>query len=57
MKQGLNWKQAPENTLESLKHGMEMFDGVQFDVRITADDRLIVHHDRPVSVPSPALEG
>ena len=46
MKQGLNWK-PPENTLESLKHGMEMFDGVEFDVRITADDRLIVittHH-------------
>ena len=57
MKQGLNWKPAPENTLESLKHGMEMFDGVEFDVRITADDRLIVHHDRTVSVPSSALEG
>ena len=35
MKQGLNWKPAPENTLVSLKHGMEMFDGVEFDVRIT----------------------
>lgn len=57
MKQGLNWKPAPENTLESLKHGMQMFDGVEFDVRITADDRLIVHHDRTVSVPSSALEG
>ena len=56
MKQGLNWKPAPENTLKSLKHGMQMFDGVEFDVRITADDRLIVHPDRPVSVPSSALE-
>ena len=28
-----------------------MFDGVEFDIRLTADGQLIVHHDRTVSVP------
>jgi len=51
------WSPAPENTLESLKHALHMFDGIEFDVRITADEQLIVHHDRTVSVPPTALEG
>ena len=46
------WKQPPENTLESLQHAIQLLDGIEFDVRITADDRLIVHHDRDVSVPA-----
>ena len=57
MKAAEEWIPAPENTLESLKHGLGMFDGVEFDVRITADDRLIVHHDRTVSIPPTELKG
>ena len=57
MKEASDWSPAPENTLESLKHGLAMFDGIEFDVRITADDQLVVHHDRTVSVPPAALRG
>jgi glycerophosphoryl diester phosphodiesterase len=51
------WQAPPENTLESLRHAMVMFDGIEFDLRITADKRLIVHHDRDVSVPPELLRG
>lgn len=51
------WHQPPENTLASLRHGIEHFDGIEFDVRITADRQLVVHHDRDVSVPKFHLEG
>ena len=51
------WKAAPENTLESLRHGIEMFDGIEFDVRLTADNQLVVHHDRTVSIPLDELKG
>ncbi len=51
------WRPAPENTLESLRHAIQLFDGVEFDLRITADRQLILHHDRDVSVPVDRLEG
>lgn len=41
---------APENSLDSLVHGMELFDAIEFDVRLTKDDQVIIHHDRKVSV-------
>ena len=46
-----SWRQPPENTLESLRHAINLFDGIEFDIRITADEQLILHHDRDVSVP------
>ena len=57
MKQGAPWKPAPENTLESLRHAFKSFDGVEFDIRLTADEQLVVHHDRTVSVPKEHLKG
>ncbi len=57
MSEGVGWKAAPENTLESLRHAFSMFDGVEFDIRLTADEQLVVHHDRTVSVPDQHLEG
>lgn len=51
------WQPAPENTLLSLQHGINMFDGVEFDIRITADRQLAIHHDRNVSLPKDRLEG
>ncbi|MEC7254056.1 MAG: glycerophosphodiester phosphodiesterase family protein, partial [Candidatus Thermoplasmatota archaeon] len=41
---------APENTLDSLVHGMDLFDAIEFDVRLTKDDQVIIHHDRKVSI-------
>lgn len=36
----------PENTLRAFRRAIEMgADGVELDVRRTADDRLVVHHD------------
>ncbi len=38
---------APENTLPAFELAANMgADGVEFDIQITADGRLIVHHDR-----------
>ena len=46
-----NWQQPPENTLESLRHGILHSDGIELDLRKTADGQLIVHHDaKPSSV-------
>ena len=49
------WQQAPENTLESLRHGIQSNDGIEFDVRMTRDGELIIHHDAEVSVPTQQL--
>lgn len=57
MEEAGGWVQPPENTLESLRHAINLFDGIEFDVRITADGHLVVHHDRDVSVPKNHLEG
>ena len=43
-------QQAPENTLESLIHGMSLFDAIEFDIRLTVDEQVVIHHDREVSV-------
>ena len=45
------WQQAPENTLESLRHAIQHTDGIEFDVRMTQDKELIIHHDGKISVP------
>ena len=49
------WQQAPENTVESLRHGIQVNDGIEFDVRMTQDGELIIHHDANVSVPQSKL--
>ena len=48
------YQQAPENTLESLVHAMEMFDAIEFDIRLTKDNHVVIHHDRTVSI-APSL--
>lgn len=38
--------EAPENTLEALRHGVEVgADWVEYDVRLTEDDEVVVFHD------------
>ena len=49
--------QPPENTHSSLVTAMKTMDGVEFDLRLTADEQLIVHHDDTVSIPKEDLEG
>ncbi len=51
------WQAPPENTLDSLRHAMTMLDGIEFDIRVTADNQLILHHDREVSVPAEFTQG
>jgi len=41
----MSWEQPPENSLESLVHGMQTSDGVEFDLRLSADGELVVYHD------------
>ena len=45
------WRQAPENTLESLRHAIQQNDGIEFDVRLTKDGEIILHHDTTISIP------
>jgi hypothetical protein len=45
------WNQAPENTLESLRHAIQVNDGIEFDLRLTRDKQLVLHHDANLSVP------
>ena len=53
----MGWKQPAENTHESLVKAMQMMDGVEFDLRLTADEQLVVHHDHIVSVSEELLDG
>ncbi len=45
MVEGREWTQPRENSIEALSYGMEVSDGVEFDLRLTKDDRLVLHHD------------
>ena len=49
--------QEPENTLKSLQHAISLFDGIEFDIRMTSDNQLVIHHDREVSIPKSRLQG
>ena len=50
-------QQPPENTHASLVQAMQSMDGVEFDLRLTADDQVVVHHDHTVSVSEELLDG
>ena len=39
------WTQPRENTIEAISYGIQASDGVEFDLRLTEDDRLVLHHD------------
>lgn len=46
----MDWVQPPENSVVSLQQGIQKFDGVEFDLRLTKDNEVIIHHDALVSV-------
>ena len=50
-------QQPAENTHASLVQAMQNMDGVEFDLRLTADDQIVVHHDHIVSIPEDLFEG
>ena len=38
-----------ENSLDALRRAQERdFDGIEFDVHLTADDQLVIHHDNMI---------
>ena len=39
------WVQPRENTIDAISYGIQVSDGVEFDLRLTEDDRLVLHHD------------
>lgn len=39
------WEQPPENSLDALLHGMQVSDGVEFDLRLSSGGELVVYHD------------
>ena len=45
MSGGKNWIRPRENTVEALVYGMQECDGVELDLRLTEDERLVLHHD------------
>ena len=45
-----DWEQPAENTLDSLAHGINSSDGIELDLRMTADGELVIHHDAKVSI-------
>jgi len=45
-----DWVQPKENTLSSFRHGLSLMDGIEFDIRSTADGELVIHHDRTLAV-------
>ena len=41
----LTWEQPRQNSVESLCYGINHFDGVEFDLRLSSDGVLMLHHD------------
>ncbi len=39
------WIQPPQNSIEAIAHGMTNADGSEFDVRLTLDQELVLHHN------------
>ncbi len=46
----MSWRQPPENTVAALVEGITRFDGVEFDLRLSADEQLVLHHDHNLSI-------
>jgi glycerophosphoryl diester phosphodiesterase len=48
----------PENTLEAFSRAIELgVDGIEFDVQLSADGHLVIHHDRRMKAEATRLKG
>jgi len=45
MRKADGWIRPRENTIDALVYGMQACDGVELDLRLSEDNRLILHHD------------
>ena len=48
------WIRPRENTVEALVYGMSECDGVELDLRLSEDNRLVLHHDSCLLYTSPS---
>lgn len=39
------WRKPRENSIAALEYGMEHADGVEMDLRLTAEGEVVIHHD------------
>ena len=39
------WRKPKENSIAALEYGMEHADGVEMDLRLTAEGEVVIHHD------------
>ncbi|DAC16943.1 MAG TPA: hypothetical protein D7I06_04005 [Candidatus Poseidoniales archaeon] len=53
----MGWSQPKENTVPALIEGIQRFDGVELDIRMTSDDKLVLHHDRRPMLLGKSLDG
>jgi len=53
----MRWRQPVENTVNAISQGISLFDGVEFDLRLTSDGGIILHHDREVKVSKEEIAG
>ena len=47
----------PENSLAALREGMVNADGIEFDLRLTKDGHVVLHHDRTPMIPKHEKSG
>ncbi|MDP6742361.1 MAG: glycerophosphodiester phosphodiesterase family protein [Candidatus Thalassarchaeaceae archaeon] len=45
----MSWSQPRENSIDAIKMGINHFDGVEFDLRLSADGVLMLHHDNKIA--------
>ena len=38
------WVRPRENTIKAITYGIQLSDGVEFDLRLTEDEQLVLHH-------------
>ena len=44
------WVQPDQNSIEAIAHGMSHADGSEFDVRLTTDGELVLHHNARIEL-------
>ncbi|HIO94256.1 MAG TPA: hypothetical protein EYN46_02745 [Candidatus Poseidoniales archaeon] len=53
----MGWAQPRENSVAGICEAINRFDGVEFDLRLTADGGVVMHHDREVEASAEVVAG